>query len=278
MGSQPQTFKLANFRNVDASGNPAAYVGFLDRFAAEFHEMIDAGIDLLQLCAGSAVIDVGCGHGAVIPALAAHVGPTGRVTGIELSRELVAEAHRRLAGRSLPVEIRVGDARALDIPDGTFDAARADRVLVFVPDPGAAIRELARVTRPAGRVVVTEPDLGASIVDSDDLQTTREVLAGVAKQFPNPWIGRQLRALFLDAGLVEVEVRCFAAPTTSLADWSVKFGVEDALQAAVASNRLSSARADAWLEGLRRRDAAGRFLASSMLCMVAGTKRASAGE
>jgi SAM-dependent methyltransferase len=212
------------------------------------------------------------GHGAIIPALAARVGATGRVTGIDISRELVTEAHRRLAGQRLPVEIRVGDVQAIDSADASYDAVRADRVLIFVPDPGQALREIARVTRPGGRVVITEADLGASIVDSGDRHTTSEVLVRVAQQFPNPWIGRQLRGLFLDAGLTDVEVRCFATPTTSLAEWSAKFGVRGAVDAAVASGRVSANAAETWFEALRERDAAGRFLGASMLGMVSGTK------
>src|SRR4030088_1465705 len=128
----PEAFKLANFRSVDASRDAKSYADFLDRFAEDFRAMITTGIESLQLQAGSRVLDAGCGAGAIIPLLAARVGPTGHVTGIDLSRELAAEAQRRFRGTDLPIEIRVGDAEALDFAEATFDAVRADRVLLYV--------------------------------------------------------------------------------------------------------------------------------------------------
>lgn len=267
-----KSFKLSNFRHVDGSGNATAYIGFLDRFAAERREIIDIGIDLLDLRPGSAILDVGCGHGAVIPMLASRVTASGRVVGIDPSRELVTEAHRRFEGSGLPVEIGVGHAQALDFADATFDAARTDRVLVYVPDPRAAVFELARVTKPGGHLVVTEPDMAAAIVDSSDHVTTREVLASVCDEFPNAWLGRQLRALFLDVGLTGVEVRIFSIVHTKFAPWSERMGIDGALRTIIGSGRISAASAEAWLDDLRQRDAAGRFLAANTLCMVSAVK------
>jgi ubiquinone/menaquinone biosynthesis C-methylase UbiE len=269
---QPQAFKLANFRDVDASGDAKAYADYLDRFAAASQEMIDTGIDLLQLQQGAAVLDVGCGQGAATPALAARVVPNGRVVGIDLSRELVAEARRRFCGGGLPVEVRVGNAEALDFADASFDAARADRVLLFVDNPRAAVLELARVTRPGGRIVVTESDIGVTVVDSPDVETTREVLTSVGDTFPNAWIGRRLRALFIEAGLAGVDVRCYSVTSTSLAEWSRRLGIDEVMDKAVASGRIRSERAEAWVADLRARDATGRFLACSTFFMVVGIK------
>jgi ubiquinone/menaquinone biosynthesis C-methylase UbiE len=266
------TFKLAGFRSVDACCDPGTFVDFLDKFAADFRPMIEAGIEALDLRAGSRVLDVGCGPGAVVPLLAARVGPTGRVAGIDLSRQLVAEAHRRFRGSGLPVEIRVGDAEALDFADASFDAARADRVLLYVGNARKAILELARVTTAGGRVVVTEFDCGVLAVDSPDPTTTRTVFESVSTEFQNAWIGRQLLALFIEAGLVQVEVRLFPVLNRNLAEWARRLGMDDILRKAVASDSIEKARAQAWLDDLRQRDAAGRFLATGMFFMVAGTK------
>lgn len=265
-------FKLANFRRVDESGNATAYIDFLDRFAADRREMIEIGLDLLALRPGSSVLDVGCGPGAIIPLLASRVGTNGRVAGIDPSRELVIEAHRRFNGSGLPVEIGVGDAKALDFADATFDAARTDRVLVYVSDLRGAVLELTRVTKSGGHVVVTEPDMGASMVDSSDAETTRAVLAGICDEFPNGWVGRQLRAAFLDAGLTGVEVRLFSVVHTQLAPWSERMGIKGVLRKITDSGRISGEATEAWFDDLRMRDAAGRFFAANTLCMVSGTK------
>lgn len=85
--------------------------------------------------------------------MAAIVGPTGRIVGIDSSEVMVAEASKRAAALGLVnVEFRVGDLGALEFASDTFDACHTERVLIHVESPVAAIREMARVTRPGGRI------------------------------------------------------------------------------------------------------------------------------
>lgn len=272
-GSQPAGLRVANFRDVDASADAGPYIRFLDRAAADLREMIGCGIDLLRLTPGAAVLDVGCGHGASAPALAERVGASGSVKGVDASMKLVAEAQRRFGSSGRPIDIRVGNAEALDFPNASFDASRADRVLMFISDPRAAVHELARVTKSGGRVVVSEADLGASLVDAADRETTREILAGVMDEIANPWIGRQLRAHFLHAGLVDVEVYLFPVLSTSLGEWRCRMGIDEALAYAIRSGRVRRESGEAWLAQLHERDARGAFLATSLFFMVSGTRR-----
>ncbi|HWI36437.1 MAG TPA: methyltransferase domain-containing protein [Burkholderiales bacterium] len=264
-------FRLAGFRDVDASADPRAFIGYLDRVAADLAPMVGRGLDLLRLTPGGKVLDVGCGSCALLPALAARVGPGGRIAGIDPSRSLVAEARRRVAKSGVPAQIELGDAVALPYGDGVFDAARADRVLMFVPDAGKAVSELARVTRPGGRVVVTEGDQGAAIVDGE-WEATCPILATACHEFANPWIGRALRRHFVAAGLRDIECEMLPAISTSFAEWSRRLGIVDTTDRAVASGRLSRAAADAWLDSLRERDRRGQFFAASVFFVVSATK------
>jgi ubiquinone/menaquinone biosynthesis C-methylase UbiE len=263
---------LMGFRAVDAAENPAAYVAFLDGFARTFRDMIEAGIELLRLRPGDSVLDLGCGHGATVPQLAARIGAAGRIVGLDASRALIAEAHRRYDGTALTAEFRAGDAHALPFSDASFDAARADRVLLFVRDPHVTLDEAVRVTRPGGRIVITEADFGTIAVDASDVATTRAVLAELGDEAPNGWIGRQLRAMFRDRGLDDVEVRLFTLQSDSFAEWNSRMDIERAVRRAVELGRVSAAAAAAWTGELRERDDRGRFLATAMFFMVAGTK------
>jgi SAM-dependent methyltransferase len=137
--------------------------------------------------------------------------PRGRVVGVDRSEDLVAEAHSRT--RSSPgVEVLVGDAQALPFSENEFSAARVERVLMHVDEPRAVLRELARVTRPAGRVVVTEPDWDTLIVDSDDLGMARRVARAHAERIRHPDIGRRLTRLASQAGLEISAVTCTTIP------------------------------------------------------------------
>ncbi|HYZ99690.1 MAG TPA: methyltransferase domain-containing protein [Acidimicrobiales bacterium] len=93
------------------------------------------------------VLDVGCGPGTD----AAHLGRN-RVVGLDPSSVMCRQAAQR------GVTVCRGDALALPFADEVFDACRCDRVMQHLTDPSAAVDELLRVTRPGGRIVVSDPD------------------------------------------------------------------------------------------------------------------------
>src|SRR5947209_402193 len=110
------------FDRVDGTTDPADFVRYLDATrATDFYQEIKRrSYDLLALSAGAAALDLGCGTGDDVVALAERVGPTGRAVGVDFSATMIAEARRRTAGAALPVEFIEGDAHHLDFPDSTF--------------------------------------------------------------------------------------------------------------------------------------------------------------
>ena len=267
------SFSIAGYRDVDGVEDQASCFAFLDSFADTFREMTEGSVDLLRLRPGHAVLDVGCGHGACVPLLAQRVGASGRIVGLDASRAMVAEAHRRFDHGGLVVEFRHGSALALPFESESFDAARADRVLLFLDDPARALAELVRVTRPGGRIVITEGDLGSQAVDSSDVKTTGTVLAALSDRSPNGWIGRQLRAMFVRAGGVQdVEMQLVPVLSTSCAEWKLRFGIESLVSGLIAQKAVAREIALAWLDDLRARDARGEFTATGLFYVVSGTR------
>jgi len=92
-------------------------------------------------------IDVGCGNGAFTEVLIARCSPAA-VIGVDPSEGQLTYARARPGAKR--AEFRVADAQALPFPDDSFDAATMALVIVFIPDPVKAARELARVVRPGG--------------------------------------------------------------------------------------------------------------------------------
>ena len=107
---------------------------------------------------GERVLEVGPGTGYYSLGVAAAIAPEGgRLDVFDLQQQMLDHTVRRAREARIDNVVPTqGDARALPYPDATFDAAYLTAVLGEVPDQDAALRELARVLRPRGRLVVGE--------------------------------------------------------------------------------------------------------------------------
>jgi ubiquinone/menaquinone biosynthesis C-methylase UbiE len=113
-------------------------------------------IELLSLPIGSRVLDVCCGTGASALPAAETVGPTGKVVGVDLARELLELARAKAVQQRLAnIQFELGDMLSLRFPAEIFDAAICVFGIFFVPDMVMAVNELWRRVRPGGRLAVT---------------------------------------------------------------------------------------------------------------------------
>ena len=118
---------------------------------------------LWSMVKGPRVLEVGVGTGKNLP-----FHPTGmRITGIDLTPGMLAHAQEKAAILGLEVDLRLGDAQSLEFKDNTFDSVVATFVFCSVPDPILGMKELARVTKPGGQIILMDhvrsekPILGA---------------------------------------------------------------------------------------------------------------------
>ena len=122
-------------------------------------DLHDAVIDRLDPQPGQRVLDLATGTGAVAE-LAAAKGAD--VVGVDIAPALIEQAKERAAERGLEIDYRVGDVEALDLEDASFDLVASTCGVMFAPDHKAVARELARVTKPGGRIALVcwTPDSG----------------------------------------------------------------------------------------------------------------------
>jgi ubiquinone/menaquinone biosynthesis C-methylase UbiE len=110
---------------------------------------------------GGVVVDVGCGTGRALRPLRAAVGPDGAVIALDLTPEMLAMA--RPAGEAASATLVLADARSLPFADAAADAIFAAGLVHHLPDPQAGLRELARVIRPDGLLVLFHPSGRAAL-------------------------------------------------------------------------------------------------------------------
>jgi ubiquinone/menaquinone biosynthesis C-methylase UbiE len=228
-------------------------------------------LDQLALRRGMRVLEVGCGTGDDVRAIARRVGADGHVLGIDASPLTIAEATRRSEGRNLPVEFRVGDALALDLPDGCVDRCRADRLLMHVVgSPTTVVGELARVLRPGGRAVIYDFDWDGFVVDGACRELTRRILRSYSDGVPNGWVGSALPRLLRDAGLSDVTSLPYAVEVPyDFFAWVLS----GHLDAALAAGHFGPEELIGWWDELDAAHERDRFYAAILGFVVTGARR-----
>jgi ubiquinone/menaquinone biosynthesis C-methylase UbiE len=246
------------------------HVEYLDAAAATGqaraykHRLFDA----LGLAPGHTVLDVGCGPGTDLVALADAVGDRGTVIGVDNDPVMVERADERT--RAYPaIEVRGGDAHLLPVRDRSADRARADRVLQHLRDPRRALSEMHRVLRTGGVVGLAEPDWDTLVLDSDVDGPARTLAAYIGSRVRNPTIGRQLARL---AGQAKFEVSTVDAIAMVFRDFDTAeqiLGLRRNAARAVADGALAGDDAP----GLLSRLTEGPVLASFVFWTVTATCR-----
>jgi SAM-dependent methyltransferase len=259
-----------SFDNVDRATQAGSFPTYLTRMAADLAGVKRELHDLLAPRPGEAVLDVGCGNGADIGALARRVGPDGWVVGVDNSQLLIEEAQSRPRVDGPPVLFRVADAHDLPYPDATFDATRAERVMMHLAHPDRALAELVRVTKPGGRVLVADPDHGMWALDSPDLPVTRSLLAWWFDFIANPWIARRTPAMFGAAGMGDVAIAVKPVVLPSLESADAMTGLRRAAALATANGVITDAQAADFDAHLAAADQQGRFFMCGAVIATVG--------
>lgn len=120
-------------------------------------------LDLARVAPGETVLDVACGTGNLAIAASGRVGPTGTVYGVDASTEMVGRARRKAARKGATAAFSEGIAQQLPFPDAQMDLVLSTRAFHHLSTKGRAecIREMRRVLRPGGRLLVVDFIKGA---------------------------------------------------------------------------------------------------------------------
>lgn len=188
----------------------------LQRQADELAEESEALLSRVELHAGDAAIDLGCGPRGVLDLLIGLVGPTGHVIGLDIDPEHVALASKFVGERGWDnVELVCGDASDTHRPAESFHLVHSRTLLINVSEPESVLSEMVRLVRPGGWVAGLEPDTGGAFCYPTTLAVDRlyDVFTrAFVASGGDPYFGRRMPELYRKAGLTDVGFEIRAEP------------------------------------------------------------------
>src|SRR5215472_3331733 len=187
------------------------------RGSAKYMGMLQEYLEAIDLAAAQSVLVLGCATGVEVREVVRRPDFRGRVTGIDISADLV-ERGKSLAeqkGFSGSIEWLVGDAQELRLSDGVFDLVLAHTLVSHVPDPKRVVQEAARVVRPGGTVVIFDGDY-ATLTFGVDREMDEKIISG---NIANPRVMRAMPQLLREVGLKLVDSRGWMLTEIGRADF-----------------------------------------------------------
>jgi ubiquinone/menaquinone biosynthesis C-methylase UbiE len=254
---------------------PKSYidVSYLDALAKLLVGIKQRSYEVMSVQRGDTVLDVGCGPGTDTLTLGHLVGFTGEVVGVDADQGMLAEADRRAAeaGMSGWVRHEQADAGSLPFEAGYFDACRSDRLFQHLHHPETVLHEMARVTRPGGRVVVVDTDYGTLVIDSPEIDVERRLARFRAEHMHrNGYSGRQLYRLFKRQNLADISVEIFPVFLTDYAVARQVVALDKVEALALEAGAVTAEELRRWRAGLEQAEADGCFFGSLSVVLVAG--------
>jgi ubiquinone/menaquinone biosynthesis C-methylase UbiE len=208
---------------------------------------------------GEALLDVACGPGTVALMASEKAGPNGKVTATDISPPMlnIARAKPR-SPNGAPIEYVESPANPLKVADDSFDVTVCQQGLQFFPEKVEALREMARATRPRGRIVVAVwGSLEQCVLWGEIYASLQETIPSqVADLMKTPFSlndPRELKALAEEAGLKNIEVKTCSLPLVFEQGVDQAIRVLDATPLAPQIAELSSEEHETLADSLRSR-------------------------
>jgi ubiquinone/menaquinone biosynthesis C-methylase UbiE len=222
-----------------------------------------AVLDALDPRPGECILEVGCGGGALLPAIASAVGSSGRVVGIDISADQIAAARRTCADHP-NAEAVVLDVRQLPYEPGSFDAVVAVQVIEYLDSPQEGLTTLRRVVADRGRAVIFATNWDAVFWNTGADELTHKVQLAWRQHCPHPNLPADLRPILSRAGFQVVHQTPVAVVNSAYHEDSFAYWAARLIGAfCVGKSLISKEEADAWLASLSSAQKADRFFFTS---------------
>ncbi|MGW6281480.1 methyltransferase domain-containing protein [Kribbella sp. NPDC055071] len=207
----------------------------------------------LALRPGDRVLDVGVGPGLLAAEMAAEVGTTGRICGIDISDSMLAIASTRADGPDGPgIELEAATVARIPHPIESFDVVVSTQVFEYVDDVAGALDEVRRVLRPAGRVVLLDTDWGSVVWRSSDDARMARVLTAFEDHLVDPHLPRTMADVLDKSGFTLTHQQVVPILNTGYDDRTYSAGLIDIVARFVPGHGgITADEAQAWADDLR---------------------------
>lgn len=255
--------KFTGFSEVDNSENPQFFVNCLnEQYATDSDHRINKQrtLQLVDLQVGQIILDAGCGIGLDAIQMAAQVGETGHVFGVDNSQVMITQARSNAAHLHLPLTFHYGNIYQLEFRDNYFDRCRVDNTFQHLSDPKAALKELIRVTKVEGKIIVADPDHDSLIINTPYSEVNHRFTRFRSDHMQQGGIAHQLHGFCKELGLIDVHAEPLTHVFTDYEEKKITSPYLDEIWVAQEHGAVTREEAEKWVVYLRKSIEQDRFM------------------
>jgi len=210
---------------------------------------------MMSIKTGDVILDVGCGLGFDARRFSPLVGSKGRVVGIDISKDFIKKAEARTSRKTYQnVYFQQESVYKLPFVNSMFDAIHAERLFIHLENPRMAVSELIRVTKPGGRIILTDPDFTTIQFYPGTTQQIQFAIDTIFSQMVlNPRICHQFSMFFSERNLY-TETREDTILRTNYAEWDKLLHLEQMMITATSQGLITLEEGIAYLKSLKDAD------------------------
>ena len=248
---------------------------YLEKTAAIFAPVKHGSYNNMHVSEGDIVLDVGCGPGIDVMALAELVGSRGTVVGFDHDKVMLSQAWQNIAHTYQDRDIGLiqGCASQLPFQDNFFASCRSERLFMHLSMPEQTLAEMLRVTKPGGNIVIIDTDWASLSIDNP-LPKLEQTLSNyrISHVLNNGYSGRSLFRQFRKLQLANIKIEVTPICVTDIKLFyylSMQQAVEDQ---ALASRVITDRELKYWREELNQAASNDCFYCSVNLVMISASK------
>ena len=238
-------------------------------------------LDLADLPDGGVAVDLGCGRGGDLLAMAERrPAPTSRFVGLDASPDVLAAARAATADARVVFDVADLDA-AVPFPDASVDLVFSQNLVECLADRDRFVREVARILRPGGVAVIAHWDFDTQVFDGTDKTLVRRLVHAYADlqqgwmRHADGWMGRRLHGLLAPTGLFDGAVHARVLTNTRYAAPLYGHAAAQSFRTLARRRLVPADDVARFLADLEARDAAGRYFYAITGYAYVGRRRGS---